>query len=80
MSDIRTFFTEVFCISASLSDESIVDEGCAKLKKIMEEISVSLSAYGSCPTKEYIAGALNPEDFGEFTQDEMYEMVAKCYA
>ncbi|MDE6760681.1 MAG: iron-containing alcohol dehydrogenase [Lachnospiraceae bacterium] len=82
MSDICTLFTEVFGISTALDDESIVDEGCARLKKLMEEgeIPVSLSAYGSCPTKEYIAGALNPEDFGEFTQDEMYEMIAKCYA
>lgn len=82
MQDIRTLFTEIFGVSASMDDELIVDEGCARLKKIMEEgeISLSLSDYGMCPAKEYIVGALNPEDFGEFTQDEMYEMIAKCYA
>lgn len=82
MQDILDLFTEVMDISPALDDAIIVNIGCAWLKKMMQEngIPVSLSSHGPCPTKEYILGALNEEDFGEFTPDEMYRMVAECYS
>lgn len=81
MEDICMLFTEVFGISSELSKEQIVDEGCKMLKKLIEKsgISLTLSYYGLCPTKEYVINSLNKEDFGEFTTDEMYHMIAKCY-
>lgn len=39
----------------------------------------ALSSYGACPDKEYILSALNQEDFGEFTPEEMCRMVEECY-
>lgn len=35
--------------------------------------------YGEYPTKEYIVQELEADDFGEFTHDEMHEMIKKCY-
>lgn len=81
MEDIRLLFTEVLGISASDEDELLINCGCEMLRKLMEEsgVSLSLAAYGSCPTKDYVTKSLAPEDYGEFTQDEMYQMIAGCY-
>lgn len=79
--DIRMLFTEVLGISAALNDEALVNSGCEMLKRLMEEsgVPLSLAAYGRCPAREYVLKSLAEEDYGEFTQDEMYQMVAGCY-
>lgn len=81
MEDIRCLFTEVFGVSPLLADSEVVEEGCRQLKELMRSggVSMSLSSYGTCPTKEYVMGALSKEDFGEFTPDEMWNMIAACY-
>lgn len=81
MEDIRMLCTEVIGISDAKDDEMLVNHGCEMLKKLMEEsgVPLSLAAYGDCPTKEYVVKSLAPEDYGEFTQDEMYQMIAGCY-
>ena len=81
MEDIRMLFTEVLGISAALNDEALVNSGCEMLKRIMEEsgVPLSLAAYGRCPAREYVFRSLAEEDYGEFTQDEMYQMIAGCY-
>lgn len=81
MEDIRTLFTEIFGLSSALEDRALVEQGCGRLKAIMEEsgIPMTLSAYGECPAKDYIEQSLVPEDFGEFTPEEMHQMVAECY-
>lgn len=40
---------------------------------------MSLAEHGACPDREYILGALTKEDFGEFSVEEMYQMVSACY-
>ena len=69
------------CTSCFLSGGPVIEEGCAMLRVVMKksDIQPTLSAYGTCPSKEYILRALDPEDFGEFTQDEMCQMVEACY-
>lgn len=81
MDDIRLLFTEVLGISESPNDEELINRGCRMLEDCMKESGVllSLAVYGSCPAKNDVIKALAPEDFGEFTQDEMYQMVAGCY-
>ncbi len=81
MQDIRLLFTEILGIPAMLDDAGLVEEGCTRLRKLMEAggIPVTLSAHDECPTKEYIQKSLNPEDFGIFTLEEMAQMVARCY-
>ena len=81
MDDIKGLFTEVFGISATISDEILVNSGCEILRKLLEEsdVPLSLAAYGSYPAKDHVIKSLAPEDYGEFTQDEMYQMIAGCY-
>ncbi len=81
MEDIRMLFTEVVGVSGLIGDELLVNSGCELLKKLMREskVPLSLASYGSCPTKEYVMQSLVQGDFGEFTQDEMYQMIAGCY-
>lgn len=79
--DIRTLFTEVFGVDPALKDAAVIETGCARLRKLIRagDIPLSLSAHGACPSLEYVSGALAPEDFGEFTHEEMYHMVSACY-
>lgn len=81
MDDIRSLFTEVLGISEAMNDEEFVNEGCVLLENLMKECGVpmSLAGYGECPTKEYILQSLEPEDLGEFTPDEMCDMIQKSY-
>lgn len=81
MQDIRLLFTEVFGLPKEWTDERLVMEGCAAYRKLLEEsgLPLTLSAYGGCPTQEYIRQSLNPEDFGQFSLEEMYRMVERCY-
>lgn len=79
--DIRTLFTEVFDVDPALEDAAVIETGCARLRKLMEQggVSMSLSSYGPCPSPDYANSALAPEDFGEFTPEEMHRMIAACY-
>lgn len=81
MDDIKLLFTEVIGISAAQNDKEIVKQGSKTLKDLMlkSNVPVTLEKYGECPTKEYITHELEADDFGEFTHDEMYEMIKKCY-
>lgn len=81
MRDICGLFTEVFGISNKLRNQEIIEQGCEQLKGLMRqsEIPMTLSSYGACPIKEYVQRSLLPEDFGEFTLDEMYQMIKECY-
>lgn len=81
MEDIKLFFTEIFGIDSILDDKTIIEIGCSQIKQMMKNSGVTdnLSEYGECPSKEYIVRELSQEDFGEFTVDEMHEMVAACY-
>lgn len=81
MEDIKLFFTEIFGIDSTLDDETIIETGCNRIKKMMKDSGVTdnLSKYGECPSKEYVESALIKEDFGEFTLDELHAMVAECY-
>ncbi len=81
MEDIRTLFTEVFLIDPALESSALVKEGCAKFRELMKRggVPLSLSAYEECPAPESIIRALAPEDFGEFTHEEMVRMVSACY-
>lgn len=82
MADIRTLFTEVFDVDDRLEDAEVVEQGCAKLRDLMARggVPLSLSAYGPCPTREYVANSLAKEDYGEFSAEEMYALIAACYA
>ncbi|MDO5346735.1 MAG: iron-containing alcohol dehydrogenase [Lachnospiraceae bacterium] len=81
MEDIRDLFTEVFDVDASLDDAAVVEAGCACLRELMEQsgIPLSLSAYGACPSREFVQSSLAKEDFGEFSFEEMYGMIGDCY-
>lgn len=81
MEDIRRFFTEVFDVDDSLEDAAVIDAGCAYIWKLMQQsgILLSLSGYGSCPTREFVQNNLAKEDYGEFSFEEMYGMIAACY-
>lgn len=81
MDDIRTFFTEVLGVDSNNNDEDLVSVGYGLLKQLMEKsgVPLSLRKYGEVPSKEYIVQELEPEDFGEFTQEEMYQMIKNCY-
>lgn len=81
MKDIRMLFTEVLGISDKMEDEALVDAGCEMLAGLMKKsgVPLSLDKYGACPTDEYILQSLEPEDLGEFTSEEMCQMVRKCY-
>lgn len=79
--DIRALFTEVFGIDDKLNTNEVIEAGCAKLNALLEKsgIPMSLAEHGICPDREYILGALTKEDFGEFSAEEMYQMVSGCY-
>ena len=82
MEDIRTLFTEVFGIAASFSDAEIIEAGCDAFRELMKngDVPMTLAPYGTCPSKEDILSSLAKEDFGEFTTDEMVQIIAECYA
>lgn len=82
MRDIVTLFTEVLEIPSEIGDDNIIEQGCEKFQKIMEDsgVTMSLSSYGECPTMEYVLNSLEKDDFGEFTPDEMYQMIKACYS
>lgn len=82
MADIRTLFTEVFGVDARLADAEVVEQGCARLRALMEQggVSLSLASCGPCPTREYVEKSLVKEDYGEFSPGEMYDIIAACYA
>lgn len=82
MADIRTLFTEVFGVDARLEDAEVVAQGCAKLRALMEQggVSLSLASCGPCPTKEYMEKSLAKEDYGEFSPEELYNIITACYA
>ena len=79
--DIRALFTEVFDIDPALEDDALVKAGCARLRALLEQggVPLSLSDRGGCPAADYVSRSLAPEDFGEFTPEEMHRMVAACY-
>ena len=79
--DIHALFTEVFGIDDKLNTGDVIEAGCAKLNALLEKsgIPMSLAEHGACPDREYILGALTKEDFGEFSVEEMYQMVSACY-
>lgn len=81
MEDIHTLCTEVLGIDPALSDADIVKAGCAAFRELMRsgEIPMSLAQYGKCPSKEYICNSLAKEDFGEFSAEEMLQIIAECY-
>lgn len=81
MEDIRMLFTEVLGLSDEMEDEALVDIGCEMLAELMKKsgVPLSLSEHGTCPSDEYILQSLEPEDLGEFTAEEMCQMVQKCY-
>lgn len=81
MDDIKCLFTEVFDISPKLEDDEIINSGCEHLKKLIKRsgLSLSLSSHGKCPSIEEVVKSLDEEDFGEFTHEEMYNIIADCY-
>ena len=81
MADIRLLFTDVFGIDPAKEDTRIIEEGCAWLRELMRAggVSLSLSVYGGSPSLKYISHVLAPEDFGEFSPEEMHRMIAACY-
>lgn len=81
MEDIRSLFTEVFDVDDSLDDAAVVEAGCAYLRELMcrSGIPLSLSSYGECPSREFVRNSLAKEDFGEFSFEEMYDMIVACY-
>ena len=82
MADIRALFTEVFGVDAALEDAAIVEAGCSRLRALMEAggVDTTLAPYGACPTMDYVKKSLAKEDYGEFTPEELYGMIAACYA
>ena len=66
MADIRTLFTEVFGVDARLADAEVVEQGCTRLRALMEQggVSLSLASRGPCPTREYVEKSLAKEDYG----------------
>ena len=79
MADIRLLFTDVFGIDPAKEDTRIIEEGCAWLRELMRAGGVSLSLSAEAPSLEYVSHALAPEDFGEFSPEEMHRMIAACY-
>lgn len=80
MADIRALFTEVFGVDAALEDAAIVEAGCSRLRALMEAggVDTTLAPYGACPTMDYVKKSLAKEDYGEFTPEELYGMIAAC--
>lgn len=81
MDDIRSLFHEVLELPEELEDEALVEAGCEMLKNLMEQsqVPLTLSQYGKCPTDEFILQSLEPEDLGEFTPEEMCQMIQGMY-
>ena len=69
-------------VDAALEDAAIVEAGCSRLRALMEAggIDTTLAPYGACPTMDYMKKSLVKEDYGEFTPEELYGMIAACYA
>ena len=42
-------------------------------------VPLTLRQYGECPSDEFILQSLEPEDLGEFTPEEMCQMVKGMY-
>ena len=78
---VRMQVTDILNFAINIKEQ---ERGFAKtvLKVLLDsydKLTDNLSEYGECPSKEYIVRELSQEDFGEFTVDEMHEMVAACY-
>ena len=69
-------------VDAALEDAAIVEAGCSRLRALMEAggVDTTLAPYGACPTMDYMKRSLAKEDYGEFTPEELYGMIAACYA
>ena len=69
-------------VDAALEDAAIVEAGCSRLRALMEAggVDTTLAPYGACPTMDYVKKSLAKEDYGEFTPEELYGMIAACYA
>ena len=81
MEDIKGLFTEVFDISPKLEDDEIINSGCEYLKKLIKRsgLSLTLSSHGKCPSIKEVVKSLDEADFGEFTHEEMYNIITDCY-
>ena len=79
--DIRALFTEVFGLDAQLDTAALVESGCREIERLiaMSGVPMNLSAYGACPAFEYVKKSLAPADFGEFTPEELYQIITACY-
>lgn len=79
--EIRPLFTEIFGISGKLDDETFLTEGIRYWRNLMTlgRIPQTLASYGKAPGKEAVIKELAKEDYGDFTEDEMTAMLAKCY-
>lgn len=84
MEDICALFTEVLGLDADAfqTADALVDAGRKQLRELISAGggALSLSAHGTCPSREFMEHVLLSEDFGEFSHEEMYQMVAACYA
>ena len=80
--DIRALFVEVFGLDAGLDTTTLVETGCARLEQLiaLSGVPMDLAAHGSCPTFDYVKQSLAPEDFGEFSPEELYQIIGACYA
>ena len=65
----------------NLAKREQVEAGCETLKELMKEsgVPLTLRQYGECPSDEFILQSLEPEDLGEFTPEEMCQMVKGMY-
>ena len=81
MEDIRRLLTEIFELDSALSNDELVERGCACWLDLMRQggIPLNLSARGACPNRETVIQSLAPEDFGEFQVEEMCDMLENCY-
>lgn len=81
MDDIRQLFSEVLEVPKDLEDEALVEAGCEMLRNLIEQsqVPLTLSQYGKCPSDKFILQSLEPEDLGEFTKEEMCQMIKGMY-
>ena len=79
--DIRALFVEVFGLDARMDTDALVESGCQQIERLiaMSGVPMDLSVHGECPAFNYVKKSLAAEDFGEFSPEELYQIIRACY-
>ncbi|MGN0246709.1 MAG: iron-containing alcohol dehydrogenase [Lachnospiraceae bacterium] len=81
MDDIKQFLVKIFDIDQTLGDNKIIEKGYQKIKDLMSkgDIPAKATVYGSMPEANRINEAIDENDDGNLTKEELLEIIKESY-